>query len=166
MLYGVDRMTIITSNEAGTIYEGEKLGRTLTGGSVIALFGDLGAGKTTFTRGLAKGLGIKASVQSPTFTIVNEYPGEISLYHFDMYRLEHENELFDFGWDDYLESGGVCVVEWSEKVPHAFPENTIIVKIENIDTNTRRLNILQTSEDNNSVDTRYRIVSKTCFRCG
>jgi len=134
-------MTTITNNESETILEGEKLGRTLAPGAVVAMYGELGAGKTAFTRGLAAGLGISMNVSSPTFTIVNEYPGKIPLYHFDMYRLENENELYDIGWDDYLERGGVCAVEWSEKVPGAFPPGAITVKLENLGGNIRRLDI-------------------------
>ena len=114
------KMIIITNNEDETVALGEKLGRNLTPGSVVAMFGGLGVGKTAFTRGIASGLGITMSVSSPTFTIVNEYIGPIPLFHFDMYRLESEDELYDIGWDDYLERGGVCAVEWSEKVPSAF----------------------------------------------
>ena len=134
-------MTIITNNEAESIREGENLGRTLAPGAVVALYGELGAGKTAFTRGLAAGLGISMSVSSPTFTIVNEYPGKIPLFHFDMYRLESENELFDIGWDDYLERGGVCVVEWSEKVPGAFMPGAVAVRFENLGGDMRRLEI-------------------------
>ena len=134
-------MIIITNSEAETIFEGEKLGRRLAPGDVVALYGEFGAGKTAFTRGLAAGLGIRFSVSSPTFTIVNEYPGDIPLFHFDMYRLENEKELFDIGWDDYLERGGVCAVEWSEKVPDAFPPGTIVIKIENLGEDKRRLDI-------------------------
>ena len=134
-------MTIITKSESETITEGETLGSKLPPGSVVALYGDLGAGKTAFTRGIAKGLGITMNVSSPTFTIVNEYHGATPLYHFDMYRLESENELYDIGWDDYLERGGVCAVEWSEKVPGAFSKDAITVKLENLGGNTRRLEI-------------------------
>ena len=134
-------MEIITNSEAETILEGKKLGQSLTPGAVVALYGELGAGKTAFTKGLAEGLGISMSISSPTFTIVNEYYGEIPLFHFDMYRLETENELYDIGWDDYLERGGVCAVEWSEKVPNAFPPETIYVKLEDISDNKRRLEI-------------------------
>jgi len=134
-------MEIITASEAETILEGEKLGRTLSPGIVVALYGELGAGKTAFTRGLAAGLGINMRVSSPTFTIVNEYPGKIPLFHFDMYRLDSENELFDVGWDDYLERGGVCAVEWSEKASGAFPPDAIVVKIDNLGGNFRRLMI-------------------------
>jgi len=132
-------MTIITSSESDTIREGEKLGRSLARGAVVALYGGLGAGKTAFARGLAAGLGIDEAVSSPTFTIVNEYPGKIPLFHFDMYRLESESELFDIGWDDYLERGGVCAVEWSEKVPGAFPHDVITVNIEIISDDKRRI---------------------------
>ena len=132
-------MVIITENEAETIHEGEKFGRKLKPGAVVALHGDLGAGKTAFTRGLAAGLGISMTVSSPTFTIVNEYPGDTPLFHFDMYRLESENELFDIGWDDYLDRGGVCVVEWSEKVPGAFPPDAIMIEIKSLGGDKRQL---------------------------
>ena len=134
-------MIIITKSENETMLEGKKLGKTLLPGTVIALYGGLGAGKTAFTRGLAAGLGIAMDVSSPTFTIVNEYPGKIPLFHFDMYRLESQAELFDIGWDDYLERGGVCAVEWSEKVSGAFPPGTIKVTLKRLDDNTRELEI-------------------------
>jgi len=134
-------MTIITNSENETIHEGERLGRTLKPGAIVALYGELGAGKTAFTRGIAAGLGIGASVSSPTFTIVNEYPGVTPLFHFDMYRLESESELFDIGWDDYHDRDGVCVVEWSEKVPGAFTSDTVVVRFENLGNDTRRLDI-------------------------
>ena len=135
-------MIITTSNENETIIEGEKLGRELKPGAVVALYGQLGAGKTAFTKGVALGLGIGVNVTSPTFTIVNEYPGEIPLFHFDMYRLENETELFDIGWDDYLDRGGVCVVEWSEKVPGAFGADIITVKITNLGDSSRSIEIV------------------------
>jgi len=131
----------MTTNENETINEGKKLGMMLKSGAIVALYGELGAGKTAFTRGLAIGLGIDMTVSSPTFTIVNEYPGSIPLFHFDMYRLEKEDELFDIGWDDYHERGGVCAVEWSEKVPSAFPPESIIVRIEIQDESRRKIDI-------------------------
>lgn len=92
----------------------QKLAGTLKAGDVLALDGDLGAGKTAFTRGLARGLGFEGAVTSPTFTIVNEYEGgRLPLFHFDLYRLSSPEELFDIGWEDYLDRGGVCCVEWS-----------------------------------------------------
>ena len=134
-------MIIITNNENETVLEGERLGRTLSPGAVVALYGGLGAGKTAFTRGLGAGLGVTENVSSPTFTIVNEYPGDIPLFHFDMYRLETECELFDIGWDDYLDRGGVCAVEWSEKVPSAFPPEAIIIKFDILGDEKRRMEI-------------------------
>ena len=134
-------MVTITNSEAETILEGEKFGLNLGPGAVVALYGELGAGKTAFTRGLALGLGITMNVSSPTFTIVNEYPGNVPLFHFDMYRLENEYELFDIGWDEYIERGGVCVVEWSEKVPGAFPPDVITIKLENLGGTVRRIEI-------------------------
>ena len=101
---------------------GEQLGRSLDRGSVVAYQGGLGMGKTAFTRGLARGLGCRSRVTSPTFTIVNEYNGPTPLFHFDMYRLESEDALFDIGWEDYLARGGVCAVEWSENVEDALED--------------------------------------------
>ena len=119
---------------------GEALGRKLRGGSVVAYRGGLGMGKTAFTRGLARGLGCRGRVTSPTFTIVNEYSGATPLFHFDMYRLEDEEALFDIGWEDYLERGGVCAVEWSENVEDAM-EDAIYVTIEKLGENSRRITI-------------------------
>lgn len=111
-------MERISHSEEETEALGEELGRRVPAGTVIAFTGDLGAGKTAFTRGLARGLGIEGRVTSPTFTIVNEYPGgRLPLFHFDMYRLDSSDELFDIGWEEYLDRGGVCAVEWSENVP-------------------------------------------------
>lgn len=108
---------------------GEALGRTLVSGCVVACRGGLGMGKTAFTRGLARGLGCRGRVTSPTFTIVNEYDGTLPLFHFDLYRLEGEDDLFDIGWEDYLARQGVCVVEWSERAPEALPPDTLFVDI-------------------------------------
>lgn len=108
---------------------GEMLGRQLHSGTVLALRGGLGMGKTVFTRGLARGLGCTGRVTSPTFTIVNEYDGTTPLFHFDMYRLDSEDDLFDIGWDDYLARGGVCAVEWSERIDSALPPDTLTVSI-------------------------------------
>ena len=108
---------------------GEELAQKLRGGDVLAFTGSLGMGKTAFTRGLARGLGCRGRVTSPTFTIVNEYEGRTPLFHFDMYRLGSSDELFDIGWEDYLSRGGVCAVEWSENVMDALPEDTVWVRI-------------------------------------
>lgn len=122
-------MEILSHSEAETESAGERLGASLAPGAVLAYRGGLGMGKTAFTRGLARGLGCTGRVTSPTFTIVNEYEGRIPLFHFDMYRLPDSDALFDIGWDDYLDRGGVCAVEWSELVDDALPEDTIYVTI-------------------------------------
>ena len=119
-----------SNSEAETEALGRRLGRCVPAGAVVAYTGDLGAGKTAFTRGLARGLGIRERVTSPTFTIVNEYEGgRLPLFHFDMYRLGSSEELFDIGWEEYLARGGVCAVEWSENVPDALEGEVIRVDI-------------------------------------
>ena len=134
-------MEFITNSPAQTEEIGIKLAEKLKPGTVIAYRGDLGAGKTAFTRGLARGLGIQDPVTSPTYTIVNEYlGGRIPLFHFDMYRLRSADDLFDIGWDDYLERGGVCAVEWSENVEDAL-ENAIYVTIEKTGEDSRRITV-------------------------
>ena len=122
-------MEFITHSAAQTEQLGFAFGQRLQPGDVIAYYGGLGAGKTAFTRGVARGVGIDMAVTSPTYTVVNEYEdGRIPLFHFDMYRLFDEDDLFDIGWEDYLARGGVCAVEWSEKVPAAL-EGAIEVRI-------------------------------------
>ncbi len=126
-------MQFVSHSTQETEQFGEEVAKSLRGGDVLAFTGSLGMGKTAFTRGLARGLGCRGRVTSPTFTIVNEYDGKIPLFHFDMYRLGSSDELFDIGWDDYLARGGVCAVEWSERVSDALPENTIYVDIARTD---------------------------------
>ena len=134
-------MEIITNSPEETEAVGAAVAEKLTAGDVIAYEGDLGAGKTAFTRGIAKGLGANEPVTSPTYTIVNEYlSGKLPLFHFDMYRLSCADDLFDIGWEDYLERGGVCAVEWSENVAGAM-ENTIRVKIEKTGDESRRITV-------------------------
>ena len=113
-------MTFQTNTPEETEALGERLAAQLRPGDVVAYRGGLGAGKTAFTRGLARGLGVREPVISPTYTIVNEYrSGRLPLFHFDMYRLRSADDLFDIGWEDYLARGGVCAVEWSENVEEA-----------------------------------------------
>ena len=120
---------------------GERLAGKLTPGTVIAYRGDLGAGKTAFTRGIARGLGCTDMVTSPTYTIVNEYlSGRMPLFHFDMYRLKSSDDLWDIGWEDYLERGGVCCVEWSENVEDAM-EDAVFVTIEKTGEESRRITV-------------------------
>ena len=118
---------------------GEELAQKLRGGDVLAFTGSLGMGKTAFTRGLARGLGCRGRVTSPTFTIVNEYEGRTPLFHFDMYRLGSSEELFDIGWEDYLNRGAVCAVEWSENVQDAFFGDEIKVTITKLSDTERKI---------------------------
>ena len=123
-------MEHVTNSPEETEALGEMLAGRLEPGTVIAFTGDLGAGKTAFVRGLARGLGITERVTSPTFTIVNEYEGgRLPLFHFDMYRLGSADELFDIGWEDYLARGGVCAVEWSENIDDALDHDALRVDI-------------------------------------
>ncbi|MCI9330622.1 MAG: tRNA (adenosine(37)-N6)-threonylcarbamoyltransferase complex ATPase subunit type 1 TsaE [Oscillibacter sp.] len=123
-------MDYISHSELETETLGCRLAAVLAPGAVVAYRGDLGMGKTAFTRGLARGLGYEGRVTSPTFNIVNEYEGTgLPLFHFDMYRLEDAGDLFDIGWEDYLDRGGVCAVEWSERVEEALPEDAVSVTI-------------------------------------
>ena len=134
-------MQFITNSPAETEAVGSALGKILKPGAVLAYRGDLGAGKTAFTRGLAKGLGCTDIVTSPTYTIVNEYlSGKMPLFHFDMYRLASSDDLFDIGWEDYLERGGICAVEWSENVDDAM-EDAVFVTIEKLGEDVRRITI-------------------------
>ena len=123
-------MELLSHCEAETEAIGRRLAAVLAPGTVLAYRGGLGMGKTAFTRGLAAGLGYQGRVTSPTFTIVNEYEGgRLPLFHFDMYRLADADALFDIGWEDYLDRGGICAVEWSEQVDDALPSNTIWVTL-------------------------------------
>ena len=134
-------MQYITNSPAETEAVGAALGKVLKPGTILAYRGDLGAGKTAFTRGLAKGLGCNEIVTSTTYTIVNEYlSGRLPLFHFDMYRLASSDDLWDIGWEDYLERGGVCAVEWSENVGDAL-EDAVNVTIEKLGEDSRRITI-------------------------
>ena len=136
-------MQITTHSADETQALGQRLAKCLLPGDVIAYFGDLGAGKTALTRGIAQGLGVTDLVTSPTYTIVNEYlTGRIPLFHFDMYRLGSSDELFDIGWEDYLARGGVCAVEWSENVEDALRDAIhITIEKDPLEPDTRRITI-------------------------
>ena len=134
-------MEYITNSPVETEQIGAALAKILPAGTVIAYRGDLGAGKTAFTRGLAKGLGCTDMVTSPTYTIVNEYlSGKMPLFHFDMYRLGSADDLWDIGWEDYLDRGGICAVEWSENVDDAM-EDAIYITIEKLGEESRCITI-------------------------
>ena len=134
-------MTYISNAPSETEAIGAALGKIIPAGTVIAYRGDLGAGKTAFTRGLARGLGCTDIVTSPTYTIVNEYlGGRLPLFHFDMYRLASSDDLWDIGWEDYLDRNGICAVEWSENVDDAM-EDALYITIEKLGEETRRITI-------------------------
>jgi len=139
-------LTYISHSERETEELGAHFAASLENGSVVAMYGDLGAGKTAFVRGMARGMGLSARVSSPTFTIVNEYLGERELIHFDMYRLGSSDELFDIGWEDYLARGAVCAVEWSENVEDAFYGDEIRLTIDKLSDTERRITIMEAAD--------------------
>lgn len=123
--------TIYMKNEAETVGFGIELGQNAKPGTVIALTGDLGAGKTTLTKSIAKGLGIEDVITSPTFTIVKEYEtGRLPLYHFDVYRIGDIDEMYELGYEEYFFGQGVCVVEWADLIDEIMPEETLRINIE------------------------------------
>jgi tRNA threonylcarbamoyladenosine biosynthesis protein TsaE len=125
----VEGCVITSSSEEETINIGEELGKLLTPGTIIGLNGELGAGKTVFVKGIARGLNTQEEPNSPTFVIMNKYEGRIPLYHFDLYRISSAEELEGIGYEDYFYGNGVTVVEWSDRVKEIFPDKTIRVEI-------------------------------------
>lgn len=121
--YPLENKTYETFSEQQTLQIGETIGKQAQPGSLYCLVGDLGTGKTVLARGMARGLGVTGSIVSPTFTIVHEYQGRLPYYHFDIYRLEDEDELDEIGWNDYLGRGGVCLVEWADLAAEAMPSD-------------------------------------------
>lgn len=132
----------ITHSSDETIELGKKIGSLLRGGEVLAYCGGLGAGKTTITHGIAQGLGLRDDVSSPTFALVNEYRGRISLYHFDMYRITGGLDLETTGFFDYMDSDSVLAVEWSENIEEDLPHDSIVIKITRVDDNTREIEVI------------------------
>ena len=136
-------MKFISKSEKDTYKIAKKFERTLSGGEVVILNGDLGAGKTTFTKGLAKALGITENVTSPTFTLMNIYTsGRLTLYHFDMYRIEDESEAQELGLDEFFYGNGVCMIEWAENIKNMLPKNLITINITKLGENEREIEIL------------------------
>jgi len=133
------RIVVDSASPDETAALGERLGRALVAGDVVALSGDLGAGKTAFVQGIARGLGIPGRVSSPTFTIVNEHDAAVPLFHVDFYRLENAGELAAIGFDDYFERGGVVVVEWADRFPRALPNEPLHVHIDITGPTSRRM---------------------------
>lgn len=129
----------ITASPSETETLGEKIAKNLKPGDVLALFGGMGAGKTALTRGIARGLGITEGVSSPTFALVHEYTGRLTVYHFDMYRVESWDDLYSTGFFDYLDSGGVLIVEWSENIENAIPEGSIRIHLHQGESENQRM---------------------------
>lgn len=133
--------TVISNSEEETFSLARELGREIKKNSVITLRGDLGSGKTVFTKGLAEGLGIKDNITSPTFSLMEIYEGEVPLYHFDLYRIENPDEFTNLSFEDYWEGDGVSVIEWPERAGNMLPEKRIDIIIEYIDENRRRITV-------------------------
>ncbi len=143
--------TFISSGAEETLRFAETLARSFQGGETVLLSGDLGAGKTVFAAGLAKGLGVASRVTSPTFTVLNEYhSGRLPFFHFDLYRIASEAELDELGLDDALSSGGVTAVEWSENALSAFPSDAIRVRIRLLGEDRREITLLSGEESEES----------------
>lgn len=132
-------MRIVTRSEEETFIVGTRIGEKLKPGDVISLNGDLGAGKTHITKGIAKGLEVYDYITSPTFIIVNQYEGRIPLYHFDVYRINDIDEMYDIGFEEYLYGEGACIIEWGKIVEELLPEYAIKIDINKIDDNTREI---------------------------
>ena len=132
-------MKIITRDEDETYKLGVLIGSIIIAGTVFSLNGDLGTGKTHFTKGLAEGLEVKDYITSPSFTILNEYEGRLKLHHFDVYRIEDISEMYEIGFEDYIDGDGVCVIEWGDMVKDLLPKDTVNIKINMVDNNTREI---------------------------
>ena len=133
------RMEVLTKSAEETVELGKRIGAFLLPNDVIALIGPLGAGKTTLIQGIAAGVGVKDYVTSPTFIIINEYAGRLPFYHIDLYRLDEGLEIADLGIEEYFNRGGVCVIEWAEKLKELLPQKAEIIEIETISDNERKI---------------------------
>jgi len=143
-----DDVTVESKHPDETIAIGRIVGLSLEGSDVVALVGDLGAGKTCFTKGIARGVGVPETyyITSPTFTLVNEYPGRIPLYHMDVYRLSDSAEMGDIGYEEYLNGKGVVVVEWAEKIEDVLPADALFVYIEHLNDSERKIRFTGSSD--------------------
>ena len=139
----------ITTSEEETNILASQLASKLLPGAIVLLNGDMGAGKSVFARGIIQSLGYKGVVTSPTFTLMNEYPTEPVVYHFDLYRIKSYDQLYDIGYDEYIYSDGISLIEWSEKMEHLLPENYVEIIIEKIDPTTRKITVIP--DDNNEM---------------
>lgn len=150
-------MIVQTKNSDETAVAAQQLAAELQAGDVILLRGEMGAGKTVFAGGLCRALGVQEYVTSPTFTVVNEYEGKaFPIFHFDMYRIEDEAELLEIGFDEYLQSGAVCIIEWPQNVESSLPHKRIEVKIEKVGENERKITIERVSSQKQSPNGKFK----------
>ena len=138
---GTHNLVVDAPDPEATRATGERLARILRPGDVVALYGELGAGKTCFIQGLARGMGVRSEVTSPTFIFVNEYQGRLPIYHVDLYRTEDLQEIVDLGIEEYLYGDGITVVEWAEKIEHLLPAGTIRVTISGLGDEPRKIRL-------------------------
>jgi len=134
-------MKIITSSASETKKFASRFVKKLKKGDILCLIGDLGSGKTTFIQGLARGLGIKENVSSPTFVLLNQYRGKLPLYHFDLYRLDNTDEIRNLGYEEFFYGGGIAVVEWAEKLKELMPKKYIEIKFQVLGKNKRNITV-------------------------
>ena len=134
-------MKYITKDETETLEVAGMLARTLKAGTVVALMGELGAGKTVFTKGVARALGVEEKVTSPSFKLINEYHGAVPLYHMDLFRINNVQEILDIGVEDYFFSNGICIVEWAEKLKELFPQDAICITMKHLGNTHREIEI-------------------------
>ena len=132
---------IVTISEQETLITGEKFGKSARKGDIFALYGDLGSGKTVFTKGIAKGLDINDDITSPTFLLLEIYEGRLPLYHFDLYRIDNANDLDEYGFDDYWYGNGVSVIEWADKAGDTLPSSVIKIHIKQINSIEREITV-------------------------
>lgn len=137
------KLTTATRNASGTERIGRRIGKVLRPNDVVLLDGTLGAGKTCLAQGILRGLGVgkDARLTSPTFSLINEHRGRVPLYHMDLYRLVEESELDELGFDEYLQAGGVAIIEWAERFPHRMPENALSIRLVSLGDTEREITL-------------------------
>lgn len=155
-------MKIISNNLKDTENIGKIISRNLQSGTVLCLDGDLGAGKTAITQFIAREFGVKDYITSPTFNIIKEYLGRLPFYHMDVYRIESEDDMYDLGYDEYIYSEGVCVIEWSENIKGILPSDRVNINIDRIDDNRRMLNISGSGEVFENITEELKQYENTC----
>lgn len=132
---------IQTNSVEETISLGERIGKLLKTQDVVALYGDLGAGKTVLIKGIMKGMGFKEKIRSPCFTLINSYTNNIKVYHIDLFRIEKKEEIKELDIDDFLREKAILLIEWAERIDHLLPEDKIEIRIEIVEENKRRFKI-------------------------